>query len=363
MEIIRKNELQEILDLVKMIPHGKFLITGAVGSGKTFLLNIAGKMLWEQGKKIRYKTMELFPDNKKTGDYLSESSDTVYLIDGLDDIYRYKQIVKEIEFGKACYICTSRENQFATKFDYEIKLEPLTTEQTFLFINDYLGNHASNEYFVESIIKELDHQCLVPRLIAGKIHDRLKDEGFGDYFLDIESDIHQLYTYNDGISLQYPEIIVPECKIVRVPDKLKQDIKVVTHSLMNQVASNPKILHEITPRQFEELVCELFEKEGNHVELTKQTRDGGKDLIILNNSSLGDFVIYAECKKRAPKYPVNVGFVRELYGTVNADNATAGIMVTTSYFSRDARKYQEKIKSRMSLIDYSELMKRIMACK
>ena len=101
MEIIRRNELQEILDLVKMIPHGKFLITGAAGSGKTFLLNIAGKILWEQGKKIRYKTMELFPDDKETGDYLSESSDTVYLIDGLDDIYRYKQIVKEIEFGKA----------------------------------------------------------------------------------------------------------------------------------------------------------------------------------------------------------------------------------------------------------------------
>ena len=87
MEIIRKNELQEILDLVKMMSHGKFLITGAAGSGKTFLLNIAGKILWEQGKKIRYKNMELFPDDKETGDYLSESSDTVYLIDGLDDIY------------------------------------------------------------------------------------------------------------------------------------------------------------------------------------------------------------------------------------------------------------------------------------
>ena len=49
MEIIRRNELQEILDLVKMIPHGKFLITGAAGSGKTFLLNIAGKILWEYG--------------------------------------------------------------------------------------------------------------------------------------------------------------------------------------------------------------------------------------------------------------------------------------------------------------------------
>ena len=86
----------------------------------------------------------------------------------------------------------------------------------------------------------------------------------------------------------------------------------------------------------------MLQREGNRVQLTKQTRDGGKALIILNNSSLGDFVIYAECKKRAPKYPVNVGLVRELYGTVNADNATAGIMVTTSYFSRDARRYQKK---------------------
>ncbi len=81
MEIIRRNELQEILDLVKMMPHGKILITGAAGSGKTVLLNIAGKILWEQGKRIRYKNMELFPDDKETGDYLSESSDTVYLID------------------------------------------------------------------------------------------------------------------------------------------------------------------------------------------------------------------------------------------------------------------------------------------
>lgn len=40
---------------------------------------------------------------------------------------------------------------------------------------------------------------------------------------------------------------MPERKIVRVPDKLKQDIKVVTHSLMNQFASNPQILQEITP--------------------------------------------------------------------------------------------------------------------
>ena len=38
MEIIRKDELQEILDAVNANLYGKFLITGVAGSGKTFLL-------------------------------------------------------------------------------------------------------------------------------------------------------------------------------------------------------------------------------------------------------------------------------------------------------------------------------------
>ena len=146
-------------------------------------------------------------------------------------------------------------------------------------------------------------------------------------------------------------------------DELKNDINVVTHSLVDKVALRPEILQEITPRQFEELVCELFERKGYNVQLTKQTRDGGKDLIVLNNSMLGDLVIYAECKKKAPKHPVNVGLVRQLYGTVEADRVTAGIMVTNSYFSKDARRFQQTIKSRMNLIDYSELMKQIMDCR
>ena len=122
-------------------------------------------------------------------------------------------------------------------------------------------------------------------------------------------------------------------------------------------------MYEITPRQFEELVCELFERKGYNVRLTRQTRDGGKDLIVLNNSILGDLMIYAECKRYSQKYPVNVGLVRELYGTIEADKATAGIMVTTSYFSKDARKFREKINGRMHFIDYSELIRQILECR
>lgn len=44
MEIIRKDQLQELLDVVRVNPYGKFLITGIAGSGKTFLLNVIGKI-------------------------------------------------------------------------------------------------------------------------------------------------------------------------------------------------------------------------------------------------------------------------------------------------------------------------------
>lgn len=171
MESIRKDELQELLDVVRMKPYGKILITGAAGSGKTFLLNIIGKILEEQGRKIWYETM----------------------------------------------------------------------------VFSQMGN------------------------------------------------------------------------------------KIWKHS-----------------SDFTDVVCLV---------------DGGKDLIVLNNSVLGDLVIYAECKKKAPKHPVNVGLVRQLYGTVEADRVTAGIMVTNSYFSKDARRFQQTIKSRMNLMDYSELMKQIMDCR
>ena len=359
MDIIRRDELDEILDIVKKNPYGKIIITGATGSGKTFLLNIVGKILEEQGLKIRYERMDIASELR----YFHEYDGTVCLIDGLDEIYRNQQIIEYIKYGKGCNICTAKENRFDVNFDYEIKLSPLTDKQMLLLIGDYLGASVSSEKNLEDIIRKLDKRNLTPRSIVNLIHSKLKGDGFSEYFLDFEKDIHQLYTYKGGVSLKHPEIVVPERKIIKVPAELKNDINVITHSLVDKVALRPEILQEITPRQFEELVCELFERKGYNVQLTKQTRDGGKDLIVLNNSLLGDLVIYAECKKRSPVHPVNVGLVRQLYGTIEADRATAGIMITNSYFSKDARRFQQSIKTRMNLIDYSELMKQIMDCR
>ena len=42
-----------------------------------------------------------------------------------------------------------------------------------------------------------------------------------------------------------------------------------------------------------------------------------------------------------------------------AENATAGMMITTSYFTKDAKEYTEKIKHRLTLKDYNDLIQEL----
>lgn len=156
-----------------------------------------------------------------------------------------------------------------------------------------------------------------------------------------------------------PKILLPTHNKIVIPAEIKNDVKVVNKSLVEKVAQNPDILYTIQPREFEEMVCELFERKGYKVKLTKQTHDGGKDIIILNDSMLGDLIFYAECKRFSKNHPVEVSLVRELFGVVEADRATAGIMVTTSYYSEEAKDFRNKVKTRMQLIDYVELLREI----
>lgn len=141
------------------------------------------------------------------------------------------------------------------------------------------------------------------------------------------------------------------------------DIRLVNHGLLDAIRKNPEAMYSLTSRQFEEMVAELMSKRGYHVDLTKATRDGGKDLIIASHVDIGNFIYYVECKKYSPSNPVGVNLVRELVGTISADRVTAGIMITSSYFSPDAVDYSEKLKHQLSLVDFLKLKEWINTCQ
>ena len=169
--------------------------------------------------------------------------------------------------------------------------------------------------------------------------------------LHYKNSIIELFSSSDIIKPKHPEIILPKTP------KIISDVCLINSNLINKIKQNPKLIYQLSSRQFEEVVAELFDKEGYQVTITQATRDGGKDLIILEQKRIGNFIIYVECKNYGTSYPIGVRIVRELYGAVTADRATAGVLVTSSYFSTPAKKFTEKVKSQLSLIDYNDLKK------
>ncbi len=53
----------------------------------------------------------------------------------------------------------------------------------------------------------------------------------------------------------------------------------VNDEIKKYLSKHPEKLHDLTSRKFEELVASILEDLGFDVTLTKQTRDGGTDII------------------------------------------------------------------------------------
>ena len=129
----------------------------------------------------------------------------------------------------------------------------------------------------------------------------------------------------------------------------------VTDQLIRALAQQPDLLYTLSARAFEELVADLLAREGYAVTLTSATRDGGKDVIVACTSTIGNFAYYVECKRFAREHRVGVPVVRELYGAVQADRVTGGIVATTSFFTKDALAFQSQVPYQVALRDFQNL--------
>lgn len=92
---------------------------------------------------------------------------------------------------------------------------------------------------------------------------------------------------------------------------------------------------------FEHLIRELFEKEfsssGGEVKVTQASRDGGVDAIAFDPDPIRGGKIVIQAKRWTNT--VGVAAVRDLYGTVMAEGATKGVLVTTSDFGTDSYSF------------------------
>lgn len=168
--------------------------------------------------------------------------------------------------------------------------------------------------------------------------------GFEDIEVIFEDEI---YSFN-----KRAQIYVAEEK------RLITELQSGVSDLLLEISRTPTLLHQIIPRQFEELIARILSMHGFNVELTKRTRDGGKDVVAIR-SDLGIWSKYIiECKRYAPNKPVGVALVRGLYGTQTQMGANKSILATTSRFTAQARSFAETVnttKWAMDLKDFKDI--------
>lgn len=95
----------------------------------------------------------------------------------------------------------------------------------------------------------------------------------------------------------------------------------------------PSYLETMDPREFEHLVCLLLSKMGYDVKGTPYSGDGGVDGFLRRDGE----PTLLQCKRVKSK--VGEPVLRDLYGTMHAHSAAAGLVVTTGSVSRQAKQW------------------------
>jgi HJR/Mrr/RecB family endonuclease len=360
--IDRNKEYDEISN--GLLQNGAVFISGDAGVGKTVLAKLYAKRnplgfsqiyYYEASQLTHYQT-----DTDASYLPFHTCDPRLIIIDAVDAFdcegigHRIlEHFMDAVKFGHKV-IATYRTHflYFGNSFNaYELKLNGLSDPDAIRLIQSRSGSKNIKASSPENIRKILSAVQNNPLGIVASA-ELLRNTGLT--IQEILAKIYDRLFYYDAIFETNSKLVLPE------NPEIETKVRIVNTSLIEKVKSNHKLIHSLVPRQFEELVAELFQKDGYNVSLTKQTHDGGKDLFIVENKRLGNFIYYVECKKFSPHIPVGVRLVRELYGTVIADRVTAGLLVTSSYFSKEAIQFSEQVKTQIALMEFIDLRKWIL---
>lgn len=151
-------------------------------------------------------------------------------------------------------------------------------------------------------------------------------------FMDVGPEKDQeIYTLENASSLLLPK---RSLLIANLSDSVAE--------LISAIANSPDLLYRIQPREFEEIIAAVFERNGFRVQLTQQTHDGGRDIIAFRSDLDIESKFIIECKRYAKNRPVSVDLVRSLFGVQQSEGANKAIIATTSHFTPAAKTFAKE---------------------
>lgn len=113
----------------------------------------------------------------------------------------------------------------------------------------------------------------------------------------------------------------------------------------------PNLL-KLTPTEFESLIQNLFTRMGLDTKQTRPSRDGGVDCVAYDQRPIFGGKVVIQAKRY--RHTVDVSSVRDLFGTVQNEGASKGILVTTSGYG--PASYEFASGKPLELIDGSNLL-------
>lgn len=151
-------------------------------------------------------------------------------------------------------------------------------------------------------------------------------------------------------------VVMPPNTGGETPEELLEESYV---ALRKQLADDVlERVRQSSPRFFEELVVDLLVAMGyggsrtDAGEAVGQSGDGGIDGII-KEDRLGLDAVYIQAKRWDG--PVGRPVVQAFAGSLEGHRARKGVLITTSYFTADARDYVQRIEKKIILIDGARL--------
>lgn len=175
------------------------------------------------------------------------------------------------------------------------------------------------------------------------IDGALRESGIPEFFeiRDSKQERDQLYVLDLGAPL---------------PSVIQVEFREVSVELISYLASHPKKMYELHPDKFEDLVAEIFRDKGYDVIKTPRRNDFGRDLLAYYKEPFGTILTLVECKRYADHRRIGPALVRNLYGVVEHEHASHGILATTSFFTQGAREWTFDLQYKLSLHDYNDVV-------
>jgi HJR/Mrr/RecB family endonuclease len=329
-----------------------FLITGTTGVGKTALVRH-----WLSSRRVT--SLPLWLDLSSARDADAAFDDfVIHLSDLNEERFPDREHFFVVVDGTDLWNEEQHERAVGKIFNYKMVSALVFTRQQPLDLRRSEGLH----------LERLSHNAAT-RLLEILLNQNLADTEIlkavdaskgNPLALSILTELLKVGMQNSVSSLlQQPlyelsnHILIPKKEIITVATPV---LVSASNQLIASLQKQPTDMHKLTPREFEKLLADLLADMGWEVELTKQTRDGGADILAYLNTDIGRLLCLVEAKHYREDRKIGVDLVRTLYGTLFDAQANSAMMVTTSTFTKDAKEFQQKHQYQLTLRDYADIV-------